>query len=221
MSAVSGTAWYKDIDEHLLLFSQPNSDALVFDYNITRDTLFADTVLNFSTTDSVTGASGGSFIGNYKGRLCWFGDAQHSPNYIGIYPIVNVPTDSINKTVTVGTQLVAVATPKEGYRFVGWSDGNTENPRTFIVGTETDVQAIFAHDNSGIDNMNAAGINVFVCDGRIVVEGAEGLTVNVYDMMGREVFNASSSTCVTPSFPEGVYLVNVGTQSARKVVVIR
>ncbi len=221
VSSISGTAWYKDVDEHLLLFAQPNSDALVFDYNITRDTLFADTVLDFSITDSVTGISGGSFIGNYNGRLCWFGDAQQSPNYIGIYPIVNVPTDSINKTVTAGTQLVAVATPKEGYCFVGWSDENTDNPRTFTVGTDTDVQAVFARENSGIDNRNADGISVYARDGRIVVEGAEGLTVNVYDMMGREVFNTSSTTCVTPSLPEGIYLVNVGMQPARKVVVIR
>lgn len=36
------------------------------------------------------------------------------------------------------------AYPTAGYRFVQWSDGNTSNPRTFIVTQDTSFTAIFA-----------------------------------------------------------------------------
>jgi hypothetical protein len=42
-----------------------------------------------------------------------------------------------NSTVTIG------ATPVQGYRFVQWNDGNTQNPRTFTVTRDTTFTAIF------------------------------------------------------------------------------
>ena len=36
-----------------------------------------------------------------------------------------------------------VATPAEGYRFVQWSDGNTENPRTITLEEDINLEAVF------------------------------------------------------------------------------
>ena len=216
---IAGSAYYTNGDEgHLLLYRQPSSDALVFDYDISNDTIYADTVCDVVATSEAVGMAGGSFISTYNGRLCWFGDVQQSPNFIGIYPIVNVPTDSISKDVVSGTQWIVTATPKEGYHFVKWSDETTENPRTLEANSNIELQAIFA-GNIGIDAIDVNDINVYSLDGRIVVEGAEGLTVRVYDMMGREVCRNISSA--QPILHNGVYLVQVADLPAHKVVVIR
>ena len=67
----------------------------------------------------------------------------------------------------------------------------------------------------GIDDVNMGNIHIWSADGRIVVEGAEGKTVQVFDMMGRRI-NTEHVTLNT-----GVYMVKVGNAPARKVVVMQ
>ena len=43
-----------------------------------------------------------------------------------------------------GNTAVLTATPNEGYEFTGWNDGNTENPRTVTVTSDTTFMAIFS-----------------------------------------------------------------------------
>ena len=63
----------------------------------------------------------------------------------------------------------------------------------------------------GIEDVESGDFNVYVRDGRIVVDGADGETVRVYNMMGRQV--------ASRDLTNGVYLVKVGDSAARKVVV--
>ncbi len=44
---------------------------------------------------------------------------------------------------------VISATPNYGYHFVRWSDGNKENPRTFVLTQDTTLNAEFAIDKTG------------------------------------------------------------------------
>ena len=111
------------------------------------------------------------------------------------------------------------ATPREGYRFLTWNDGNTENPRTVTVTGNITYTAYF-ESTQGIGDVDVAEIKIFASDGRIVVQGAEGMETRVYDLMGREVVKATQNGD-TPVLPTGVYLVKVGTLPARKVVVMR
>ncbi|MBO7481983.1 MAG: leucine-rich repeat protein [Bacteroidales bacterium] len=46
-----------------------------------------------------------------------------------------------------GTEIMFVATPYEGYRFVSWDDGNTENPRTITVTSDSTFVANFRDIN--------------------------------------------------------------------------
>jgi hypothetical protein len=62
-------------------------------------------------------------------------------------------------------------------------------------------------------------VNVYAVEGKIVVDGAEGETVRVYDVTGRMVQAFTHSSHQT--LPAGVYMVKVGQHPARKVVVIR
>jgi hypothetical protein len=49
-----------------------------------------------------------------------------------------------NGSYKEGSEVTISATPKEDYRFVKWSDGNTDNPRTIVMKANTTLAAIFA-----------------------------------------------------------------------------
>lgn len=67
----------------------------------------------------------------------------------------------------------------------------------------------------GINTAAFDDVNIYVNSGRIVVEGAEGEQVTVFDMVGRNIHDC------THVLTAGVYMVKVGNHPARKVVVIR
>ena len=86
-SSVSDLAYYKDENnvEHVFCFN--NSDNGVYDYNITTNTL-GGSVFNFSAVPGFDGGtSGGCHVGEYNGKIAFFGDLQQSPNLIGIYEL--------------------------------------------------------------------------------------------------------------------------------------
>ena len=64
----------------------------------------------------------------------------------------------------------------------------------------------------GISDVHADGVTVRTERGRIVVEGCEGCSVQVYDIGGRPVSGGTLSP--------GIYLVKVGNLPTRKVVVM-
>ena len=46
-------------------------------------------------------------------------------------------------TYLLGDTVTLTATPNEGYQFVTWGDGNTDNPRTLVVTQDTTLTALF------------------------------------------------------------------------------
>ena len=125
-----------------------------------------------------------------------------------------------------GDTATLTATANEGYHFEGWSitpgylNIVTENPLTIVVTEDMTIIAYFAADSTeGIDDIATDNIKVYSRGDRIVVEGADGETLHIYDMMGREIqaFKQSSNQVL----PTGVYMVKVGDRPALKVAVIR
>lgn len=53
------------------------------------------------------------------------------------------------QTYDCGTSLYIEASPAEGYHFVRWSDGNTDNPREVSVLSDITFDAVFALDDPG------------------------------------------------------------------------
>ncbi len=117
-----------------------------------------------------------------------------------------------------GSSATLTAIPNNGYTFALWLDGNTDNPRIVTVTGNATYTAVFQLNN-GFTEIDANGINIYTFGDHIVVEGVQGETVRVYDMMGRliQTFKQSSNQAL----PAGVYLVKVGNVPARRVVVIR
>ncbi|MBO7101138.1 MAG: T9SS type A sorting domain-containing protein [Bacteroidales bacterium] len=109
-----------------------------------------------------------------------------------------------------------------GYDTIVWSDWSNEVVFTAV----------------GIDEVEADGVRITSQRSSIVVEGAEGREVRVYDMLGREVTHSSVSVCSArnatgislPNLGEqrriavptaGIYMVRVGNLPTRKVAVLR
>jgi subtilisin family serine protease len=74
--------------------------------------------------------------------------------------------------------------------------------------------------DAGIDDMSDDGISVYTRDGRLVVEGTTD-EVRVFDVMGRRIRRFVAGSTDGESLPIGVYMVQVGSRPARKVVVLQ
>ena len=93
---------------------------------------------------------------------------------------------------------------------------------TFYIYDDT----IYIHDTifvTGIDRLEALNAKVYINSGQIVVEGAEGNTVWLYDAVGRLLATRQDDySALRFDVPAtGTYLIKVGNHPARRVVVIR
>lgn len=79
-------------------------------------------------------------------------------------------------------------------------------------GTELTFHVHFLNQ-SGIAEQPSSDVIVYYADGHIIVKGAEGETVQVFDIMGRRMGNHALAT--------GVYMVKVGSRPAKKIVVTK
>lgn len=153
------------------------------------------------------------------------------------FEVNDITMGSVNpsgvQTYAVGTPFTVTATPFDGYRFVSWTttiDGSTvtveDAPSTFndIATMDIDGAVIVANFEpvQGIDDVEAAGFQVYSVDGKVVVKGVENMDVNVYDVTGRQIqaIKQSSNQATIDVPVAGVYMVKVGT-AVKRVVVIR
>ena len=94
-----GSAYYRDDDnvEHLYLFTQFDSGAYVYDYNIADNTIGSDPIFSFTgNLPECTGMAGGAFIGKYGNKMAFFGNVQQVPNLVGIYELSVIPSSWSN-----------------------------------------------------------------------------------------------------------------------------
>ena len=102
----------------------------------------------------------------------------------------------------------------------------------FIHDTIYIYDTIYIHDTiyvggNAIDDVMTIDAKIYQRDGQIVVEGAEGMPVMLYDATGRLLAtrrgeDVHGSTPLRLDVPaSGTYLIKVGNYPARKVVVIR
>ena len=84
---------------------------------------------------------------------------------------------------------------------------------------------IIIHDTItvGVDAVEYINAKIYACRGQIVVEGADGNTVTLYDVSGRQL--ATKRDDYLPLrldvSASGTYMVKIGDHPARRVVVIK
>ena len=123
-----------------------------------------------------------------------------------------------------GTSVVLTARPFAGYHFLQWQDSDNTNPRTIVVSGDATYIATFQPDQQeGIDNV-ANDYSIVTLPGRIInIVGADNLSVNIYDIVGRHICGSTKATspCQFTMPHMGVYLVVVGDSPVQRVVILR
>ncbi|MBP5676909.1 MAG: T9SS type A sorting domain-containing protein [Bacteroidales bacterium] len=119
---------------------------------------------------------------------------------------------------TAGATVTLTATPKEGYHFVNWNDGNTDNPRQITVTGNANYIANFAvgSGTNGIDDVLAGGMRLYPNPATnqvtIAFEGGKAL-VELVDLNGSIVMSQSveggETTLNLSNVATGVYFVRL------------
>ena len=116
------------------------------------------------------------------------------------------------------------AYPYDGYHFVSWNDGNTDNPRTITVTSDAVYIASFAEDVS-IDAANELDALTFYpnpTSGTITFNCTDIRKVEVMDGMGRMVAVFEDSYVIDLSnLSKGYYTMRITTNDGvaiRKVI---
>lgn len=140
-------------------------------------------------------------------------------------------SDTVQGSVTVlqqptceSSDAVVQAIPASGYRFDHWSNGETQNPYTLTVTSDTLITAVFSpQDPVSINDVMRTYYEVSAEQGTIVVKDAEGENVRVFDVAGRLHYQGLVATEVWRLGVSnvGLYFVQIGQNPAQKVVVVR
>ena len=93
-----------------------------------------------------------------KGTYIFAADIERTPITYRIVASAKNGTVSGAATYNYGATATLTATPNNGYHFIKWSDGNTDNPRTVTVNGDLTFTAIFEADVNN-NNENQGGTN--------------------------------------------------------------
>ena len=124
--------------------------------------------------------------------------------------------------VEYGKKVTLTATANEGYKFVKWSDGNTNETREVVVEGNIELTAEFEEEvgpGDAIADDAAASVNIFAFGNTIVVENADA-DVFVYDAFGRLIAKqqAGNQRIEIQIANTGIYVVKVGNAAERVMV---
>lgn len=145
-----------------------------------------------------------------------------------LYDLTVKVDDNTHGSITILQQpscdnnAIIQATASANYVFSRWSNGVTSNPYSLVVNSDTTITAIFEPIN-GIDDKDDINTKVYSNNGQIVVEGANGNTVTLYDLSGRNLATKHDyGTAICFDVPiTGAYMIKIGNHAARKVVVMQ
>ncbi|MEE1252749.1 MAG: leucine-rich repeat protein, partial [Bacteroidales bacterium] len=100
------------------------------------------------------------------------------------------------------------ATANEGYRFVIWNDGNTDNPRVVSLTSDTSFTAIFALiDESSLLEAEAESISFFPNPTKSEITFSQAIEkVEVIDLIGKAILTFTNAKTINiESLPAGTY----------------
>ena len=161
---------------------------------------------------------GCTVVWNYKGET-----PVEKFNLIASANNKNFGSVSGSATYSRGETATITATAADGYKFVSWSDGNTDNPRTIVVADNIEVTAIFeavsTNPGTAVADEEVVAVNIFAFDNIIVVENATD-DISVYDANGRliTVEQSAGQRTEIQICNTGVYIVKVGSTIKRVMV---
>lgn len=157
-------------------------------------------------------------------RVTVTGDMSFVAEFEKIYSIYSlsvVSNDEKMGRVTGGGEykegevVTITAIPADGYRFVRWNDGNTENPRRVTVTGDMTFVAEFELDASAVESPGNDAMRVYVVGRTLHVENNTD-TYRVYTASGQLVYMGNDTTVSLAD--AGVYIVRTGERSQKVIV---
>ena len=127
-----------------------------------------------------------------------------------------------------GNTAVLTATANEGYSFVIWNDGNTENPRTVTITSDTAFMAIFSPASS-LQEVNAREFALYPNPAKSFVNLEfetlkENTLLQILDLNGRKVRTFDLKAGVETlridlgDLPKGIYTIMLGNTTKKLIV---
>ena len=112
-----------------------------------------------------------------------------------------------------GSTATLAAIPNDGYMFVKWSDGSTDNRKEILVDQDIVLAAFF--NGTGVDENDGANITVYPnpATDRIHIEGIEtDSEIGIYNMMGMRVKSLAlqgEEDITVSDLAAGIYLIRI------------
>lgn len=122
-------------------------------------------------------------------------------------------------TYAAGTEITIKAIAKAGYRFVKWSDENTEAERKIVVNEDLSLSATF-EQGEGFADAVANTLAITAEKNGVRVSGLlQGSTVEVFDINGRQVFSTvAESESLFINLQQGMYIIRQGANRGKAIV---
>ena len=143
------------------------------------------------------------------------------------FHLVTVSSDEARGYVTGGGsyrygEVVEIeAIPNAGFRFVGWSDNNTDNPRNITVTDDVEYTALFeSNDILGIDDDMMSNICIYPNPAVSIVNITSPDEISAIEIMtisGKIVkqieANGNTAVCNVEDLSNGIYVVRISTKA--------
>ena len=117
-----------------------------------------------------------------------------------------------------GVEVILNAKPIEGFEFVEWTDGNTDNPRILTLTENIEVYARFQIAQGGnpvdLETSKISSANIYTTNGTLHIEGATE-NYHILDAAGRLIYSGNATTL---TLPRGIYLVTMGGEIEKIVL---
>ncbi len=148
-------------------------------------------------------------------------------NVDGVCETYGSGTYADSSRVEMGYTMVDTVNEGGRWQFLGWSDGENDNPRTILVTSDTVIVALFEWmaDSVGINELrdNSYEIRVYPnpAHGAVTVSVGAPATLTVLDLTGRVVIAplslSSSATLPLTDLPSGTYFLRVTNEEGTAV----
>ena len=120
-----------------------------------------------------------------------------------------------------GQEAQLMATASQGFLFYRWNNGETQNPYTLLVESDTTIVAEFRPTEGISTSQDLSKIRILVQGLQLTLINAEGRTLDVFDVIGRRIAHTDKATATqtVQLFHPGLYFVRFDNSSAHKVIV--
>ena len=126
-----------------------------------------------------------------------------------------------NTNYPVGATASLVAIPADGYVFVRWSDGTTDNPKEVIVDHDIVLAAFFNYTDVDENGLNAVSLYPNPASDKLHLEGIEGKhDIQIYNAIGMLVKTSSlngDGEININDLSAGLYLLRINGHTMRFV----